>query len=178
MGDRCNAYLTIHGRIETIEALDAVLMGLEQEGFGLTFRGVEPCLTLAREMLSALNANRSPDYEAEEVNYGDISEAETPLQEHGIAYAASHGDGGGYDAVAWSWTPGRYTVGTIETKDCGAVIPLSYLSEALTNPNPLQSVIDLVNRARAATGEGMPTFSVSDSVRAELERRFADKVAA
>lgn len=176
MGDRCTVWLTLHGRIETVEALNEVLEALEADGFHDDEAFGRPSDPLSA-MADALSRGIDVRLTAHEVNWAEIDTSECALQEHGVAYQANNEEGGGYGAESWSWVPGRAVVRAVHARDEGAAIGLADLQKALANSYPLDAVQHLVDVARAASGEGMPTFGASESVRAEINRRTAQKAA-
>lgn len=160
MGDRVYLELTIHGKIETVDALDAVTQALEEDGMT-----ADSASDYLGEFQHALEKNFPPVFYDAECNNGELGYVEEVLKRHSVAYSVSHEEGGGFAAACWSWSPDQGKARSFRAHGTGSVIEVTDIEKALRSERPLRELQTLIDIANRADGAGMPEFSVSDQVR-------------
>ena len=154
MGDRCYLTFTLTGHIPSMEALDAIVDGLETEGLMPEGGRLDVREAIVEALIDPAFQSTVAFY-AEECNYADVSGAEGPCQEYGVAYEINHGAGGDYPAGHSAYAPefGHHS----EASDgSGAVIPLYELETLLNAPEPLEAIRKRIETAARAAGRGQP----------------------
>lgn len=165
MGDRCYLTINIHGHVDTVEKLQAIIKALRDQCLTAEDAGEEDAAYYS-EFRRSVNDQTEPQFMDYECNYADISPVERQLQELGVPYYVSHEEGGNYGPGCWSWSPDTGKTERPRDKDGGAFIPTPDLRRMLAQPNPLRLIREEVQRCDRAEGVGLPPFSVSPEVRA------------
>jgi len=174
MGDRTNVSFVLSGHIETVEALEEFCEAMAgrwmQPDAGSDFHagdadGIKAAIA---EAVGGEAVASSISFNAEEVNYGNISEVEAVCEEHKIAYHFGWGSGGDYGPGSAGYTP---ATGRVEASSDGnnSTIDLPTLRKLLANDDPLADIRALVASVGIANGEGMPGLSVSEVVANHLK---------
>ena len=162
MGDRCYLTVRLHGKIETIEDFNAVIEAIDAE-FMVPEDGHGHGKDSIRRYLLA--SDGEPGFYADEVNYANIDDLESSLQEIGLPYHVSHDAGGGYPGAVWTWRPIAGKIEATRAEGSGPVIEIEELRRALKSDDPLKLISEIVADADAADGAGLPPFALSDAVR-------------
>lgn len=165
MGDRCYLTIHLHGTIETVEDFNAIAAAIEAEAMGPDDYSGHDAASIAQHMLASAAEGLPARFCAEEVNYANIDDLETALQEIGLPYHVSHDAGGSYPGGVWTWRPQAGKVEATSTGETGPVVSVETLRRALKGDDPLLLISEIVSDADAADGAGLPPFALSDAVR-------------
>lgn len=164
MGDRCYLSLSLHGRIETVDALNQVIAALEEQGmYNDTFEG-----EFINEFAGGAENARSPAFHQNECNNADIGGVEMVLQSLSIPYRVEHDAGHEYCASSWSWTPEQGTTIALRVNGIGEVVEVALLKAALDEADPIAVVKALFEKNVFASGRYLPEFTVSQAVHEHL----------
>ena len=181
MGDRCYMQITLHGHIEDLDTLDLVIEALKgqnmdpADGEGSYYGNDNVNPLFMKAFAHAIAFERNPQFVDDEHNYADISELESVLAQHNIAYAVYHGPGDEYSGANWAFVPtsdnSAFNKFEIQLdRDGDAVFTVNEIENLLNDStDPLIDLAKRVHEARLAEGETMPQFSVGD----ELKRHLA-----
>ncbi|MBZ3695518.1 hypothetical protein [Phyllobacterium calauticae] len=160
MGDRCYLTLTLHGRIETVAALELIVLSLRTHGMRNETVDGDHC----QEFAAALRNASNPAFSFEECFADDVAPIEDVLQSISLPYRVEHGGGDDYPATRWSWTREQGRVFAIQASGYGDVVESSALHAALGEPDPLGAVRTLFDKSVVASGFYLPDFSAAPSV--------------
>jgi hypothetical protein len=165
MGDRTYLHITLHGRIETVEAYNEIVQALDSDGLlPDDYSG-----SIEGHIIAAAEQGENPGFHNPECNYANIETAESALQDHGVPYYVEHDAGSDYGAGCWSWTPEHGKVDASLADGCPA-IDVEDLRKVLNkSKTPVADIAALIESADLASGANLPDFALSDAVRVHLE---------
>ncbi len=163
MGDRTYLSIELHGHVETVGMLNAILKTLETEGLVPSDDAGEPLLYIKESILTGFD----PVFHDHECNYATIDDAEAELQTLSFPYRISWEAGGSFGAGVKSYWPGMGVYTQYGSED-GPVIPITTLEKAVKANDPVAAIKEIIDEANRADGDGLPSFTVSDEVRAYL----------
>lgn len=169
MGDRCYVQVTLHGHVKSVAVLDKIEKAMSEEQFQPVL-----CHSFTQCVTEAVTWGNNPSFYADEVNYCDIDELETVLQMLKIAYRVDQRQGDSYGAQCWSWTPENGQHISDANTDGSPVLDARELNKTFEESG-VNALMEVINDALRAAGDGMPTFSVSDDVKRALAIRAAEK---
>lgn len=165
MGDRVYVTFAIRGRIETVEALDAICESIVEHGLGdLSDYSIMKYADEAKGVLfEALKAGEdSVIFYDDECNYADLSALEATCKEHGVSYQFDWEAGAEFSAGSSAFAPDMGVATEYQDDALGAdIIELLKLpdAEAIAAIRKRAAAADLArNEAR------LPKLSASDAV--------------
>lgn len=180
MGDRVYAAIELGGHIETVEQCEELVEALAVEYCKWQDNNAQHPISskpAAQQALRYFIENRlPPEFFDEQCNYGVFEHIEAAVEEiPGLGCVTRFDAGGGFGSGAKTILPDNSDHHTGYSDGC-AMLSLTALRTARKEDAPLAAIDRLIQAHAVASGETLPSFTVSHAVAAYL-KIFAQKVA-